>query len=331
MKVGVPRALLFHHYGECWLDFVEAAGAEPVLSPATTGEIITSGAVRADNETCLPVKVFSGHVLSIKDKVDALLVPRVLSQDRGTCSCPKFLGLPDLARALGDDVPPVVAPRLDLADRRSLWVRDWYEAARAFGAGDFRSMRAAARAVRSARRVHGMARPGAGTECDISIGVAGHLYNVHDGGASLDLLDRMRSMGARPVTVDEVNPADARRQARTLPRKVFWGFENRMAGAVLHWSRERTVAGILFVTSFACGPGSIIGALLEDELRQEGDTPVMTVTLDEHAAQAGLVTRLEAFIDMLRHAARAGRGVGTGTKPAMLGSGAGRRPAGETA
>lgn len=306
MRVGIPRALLFHHYGDCWLDFVEASGATAVVSPETTADIITNGAVRADNETCLPVKVFSGHVLSIKDEVDAFLVPRVLSQDRGTCSCPKFLGLPDLARALGTDIPAVIAPRMDLDDWRCAWARDWYQAARAFGAGDLRSVCAAGKLLTSARRIHGEVRDGAGSGAeagDISIGVAGHLYNVHDDGASLGLLGRMRSMGANPVTVDEVSPADARAQAMTLPREVFWGFERRLAGAVLHWSRSGAVSGILFVTSFACGPGSIVGALLEDQLRSEGSVPIMTITLDEHAAEAGLVTRLEAFIDMLRHTA----------------------------
>lgn len=71
---------------------------------------------------------------------------------------------------------------------------------------------------------------------------------------------------------------------------------------MLHWSRTASVSGIIFLTSFACGPGSFIGALLEDELSREGSVPFMTITLDEHSAEAGLVTRLEAFTDMLRRA-----------------------------
>ena len=67
MKVGVPRAMLFHHYGECWLDFIAAAGAEPVPSEPTTNDIITTGALRADNETCLPVKVFRTRHVAWKE------------------------------------------------------------------------------------------------------------------------------------------------------------------------------------------------------------------------------------------------------------------------
>lgn len=309
MRVGIPRALLFHHYGECWLDFLDAIGAEPVVSEETNSDIIAAGAVRADNETCLPVKVFSGHLLTLRDSVDAILVPRVVSQEHGTCACPKFMGLPDLARSLDTDLPPILSPRMDLSDRRCLWAREWYAAARALGGGRVASVSAVGGLLRRLRG-HDV-RTGAGpVEGGISVGVAGHLYNVNDNRVSLDLLDRIRGLGAAPVTVEQVHPGRARAEANTIPRKIFWGFERRLAGAVLHWSRTASVSGILFVTSFACGPGSMVGALLEHQLQEEASVPLMTITLDEHSAEAGLVTRLEAFIDMLRRSSRIAAGEG---------------------
>jgi predicted nucleotide-binding protein (sugar kinase/HSP70/actin superfamily) len=311
MKVGVPRAMLFHHYGEDWLAFLEALGVEPVVSGATTGEIITTGAVHADNETCLPVKVFSGHLMWLKEEVDAILVPRVISEHHGTCACPKFMGLPDLARSLTPDLPPVLAPRMDLGDRSYLWAREWYSVARKLRAGRVDSASAVAGLVTGVRRHRVSNRPDS-EGGDFAVGVAGHLYNVHDSRVSLGLLDRIRDMGATPMTVDQVQPRRARMHAATLSRKIFWGYESRLAGAALHWSRTRSVAGILFVTSFACGPGSMVGALLEDQLGREGSVPIMTITLDEHAAEAGMVTRLEAFIDMLRRSSRAKTTAGCG-------------------
>jgi predicted nucleotide-binding protein (sugar kinase/HSP70/actin superfamily) len=304
MRVGIPRAMLFHHYGKDWLAFLETLGVEPVVSEATTGEIITAGAVHADNETCLPVKVFSGHLLWLKEEVDAILVPRVISEHHGTCACPKFMGLPDLARSLTPDLPPILAPRMDLGDWRYLWAREWYSVARTLHAGRLDSAAAVAGLVTGVHR-HRVTERIESESGDLTIGVAGHLYNVHDSRVSLGLLDRIRSMGATPITVDQVQPNRARMHAATLSRKIFWGYESRLAGAVLHWSRTRSVAGILFVTSFACGPGSMVGALLEDQLGREGSVPLMTITLDEHAAEAGMVTRLEAFTDMLRRANRA--------------------------
>lgn len=303
MRVGIPRAMLFHHYGELWLKFLESLGAEAVVSEETTGRIITDGAVHADNETCLPVKVFSGHVMSLKDRVDVMLVPRVVSEQFGTLACPKFMGLPDLVRSLAPGMPPVLAPRIHLGDRRYLWTKEWYSVARALG-GRMLGSASAVAALAYGLEKHRM-RVGSRPAPDgMKVGVAGHMYNVHDSRVSLGLLDRVKAMGATPVTVDQVLPVQARTQAATLSRKVFWGYESRLAGSVLHWSRTRSVAGVLYVTSFACGPGSIVGALLEDQLHRESSVPLMTITLDEHAGEAGLVTRLEAFIDMLKRSRR---------------------------
>lgn len=313
MKVGIPRALLYHHYGSCWLDFLERLGVEGLVSEPTTDDVITTGSVRADNETCLPVKVFSGHLMSLKDEVDAILVPRVVSPGAGSCACPKFLGLPDLARALDEEMPPVIAPRIEVGRRKAAWAPEWYRAGRALGAPRAVSAAAAVRLVRDLERLDRCPER-AEPSGELTIGVAGHLYNVHDERASQGLLDRIRALGARPVTVDEVDPRQARRQAESLSRQLFWGFERAMAGAVLHWSRTRAVTGILFVTSFACGPGSIVGALLEDELVRESGVPLMSLILDEHTAEAGIVTRLEAFVDMLSRSASA--------RPQALGEGA---------
>lgn len=292
--------------GECWLEFLDGLGVEAIVSEATTGKTITTGAIRADNETCLPVKVFSGHLLSLKDRVDAILIPRVVSQEHGNHSCPKFMGLPDLARALDPDLPPVLAPRMDLGDRRCLWTRDWYVLARSLGGKRISSATSVARFLLDLRE-HDLRVGTQPEEGDIKVGVAGHLYNVNDHRVSMDLLNRIRGLGAIPVTMEEVHPKQIRAQANTISRRIFWSFESRLAGVVLHWSRTASVSGILFVTSFACGPGSMVGALLEDQLERERLVPLMTITLDEHSAETGLITRIDAFIDMLRHSARATR------------------------
>ena len=300
MRVGLPRALLFHHYGDSWTSFLKGLGVEPVVSAKTTGQTVVTGASIADNEACLPVKVFTGHLMDLKDKTDSILVPRVVSQNRGMKSCPKYLGLPDIARALREDLPPVLSPTMDLADRRQRWAREWYRMALDLGASDG----AASAAVKKMLQLLSPESQEdlADTRQGFSVGVAGHLYNIHDQRVSLDLLDRVRAMGADPITVEQVPKRYVKKQLKTLQRKIRWDFESRLVGAVLHWSRTASVAGVIYLNSFACGPGSMIGALLEDELRREGSVPLMSITLDEHSAEMGLNTRIEAFLDLLKKA-----------------------------
>ncbi|MDP7470460.1 MAG: acyl-CoA dehydratase activase-related protein, partial [Dehalococcoidia bacterium] len=46
IRVGVPRGLLFYQYFPMWQTFMEALGAEVVVSPSTTRGLATSGASR---------------------------------------------------------------------------------------------------------------------------------------------------------------------------------------------------------------------------------------------------------------------------------------------
>lgn len=61
-KIGIPRALLYYQYYPMWKTFFENLGAEIVVSPRTTQDMVASGCSRLVADICLPVKVFCGHV-----------------------------------------------------------------------------------------------------------------------------------------------------------------------------------------------------------------------------------------------------------------------------
>jgi benzoyl-CoA reductase/2-hydroxyglutaryl-CoA dehydratase subunit BcrC/BadD/HgdB len=61
---------------------------------------------------------------------------------------------------------------------------------------------------------------------------------------------------------------------------------------------ERRVDGVIHVSTFACAPDAMLGKMLELEAKLRG-VPLVTLTLDEQTGQAGLDTRVEAFVDML--------------------------------
>lgn len=53
------------------------------------------------------------------------------------------------------------------------------------------------------------------------------------------------------------------------------------------------------VVAFGCGPDSLVRELIERDLVKPIDFPEITITIDEHSSELGLITRLEAFVDML--------------------------------
>ncbi len=57
--------------------------------------------------------------------------------------------------------------------------------------------------------------------------------------------------------------------------------------------------GMIHLTPFTCMPETIAQNIFIS-MRKEVDIPVLTITCDEQMGRAGMVTRLEAFVDLLR-------------------------------
>ncbi|MCL5961125.1 MAG: CoA protein activase [Chloroflexi bacterium] len=57
--------------------------------------------------------------------------------------------------------------------------------------------------------------------------------------------------------------------------------------------------GVLHLAPFTCMP-EIIAQNIFPEVLKQNDIPVLTITCDEQMARAGLVTRLEAFVDLMK-------------------------------
>lgn len=69
--------------------------------------------------------------------------------------------------------------------------------------------------------------------------------------------------------------------------------------------------GVIQVAPLTCGPEIVAEAILPKVSYGEG-IPVMTLYVDEQSGEAGLLTRLEAFVDMIRRSKRKGQKVKSG-------------------
>ncbi|MEW5719133.1 MAG: acyl-CoA dehydratase activase-related protein, partial [Chloroflexota bacterium] len=115
IKIGIPRALHCLQHYPLWRTFFEELGAQVLVSPPTNREIVSSGASIVADVTCLPVKVYAGHVAWLRDHapVDFVFVPAIRSIERGAMHCSKFQGLPDLIRATMTNCPPLLETDID--------------------------------------------------------------------------------------------------------------------------------------------------------------------------------------------------------------------------
>lgn len=319
MKVGIPRGLLFYHYYPMWKVFLEEIGAEVVTSPPTSKEILDLGTKSSHDDVCLPVKIFFGHTVYLADnKVDFLFIPRIVAVEKEAYTCPKFLGLPDVVRNTLEELPPIIDATVNVKKKEKSPLRAALEVGRQLGASTKRIKSAYRDACESLWTYRKLMLKGLTPDeaidvlfkgkrlekrtegKDIKIGVIGHPYNVYDRFSTLDMLGKLDELGVEVVTEEMIRTDDIERHAQFLPKRLFWSYERDIVGAAFYLIHTKKVDGIINVVSFECGPDSLITELIQSEARRAGNFPIMVITLDEHTGEAGLQTRIEAFVDMLR-------------------------------
>lgn len=313
-KVGIPRSLFYYKYYPLWKTFLEELGAEITVSDATNKRILDSGVKACVDEACLPVKLFHGHVLNLADRVDCILVPRFTSISRNEYVCPEFGGLPDMVRHTLKGIPTLIDTEVNLRKSgRNSW-RAAYETGSYFTSDRARIKRAFKNAVRDYRNFRNWVREGhlpfggrdqsdantaPGGDRKLNIAVIGHAYNLYDRFINMNMLEKLQRSGVTVITVDMLGEADINRFASGLNKPVFWNFGRKALGGILHLIKKKDIDGIIYVMSFGCGIDSFICDLAQRWIRRQSDIPFIILTLDEHSGEAGLNTRLEAFIDMI--------------------------------
>jgi predicted nucleotide-binding protein (sugar kinase/HSP70/actin superfamily) len=152
VKVGIPRALLYYQYYPMWKTFFEELGAEVVLSTPTTQALLASGSSRVVADTCLPVKVFCGHVLTLVDKCDYIFIPAIRSVKSKIYNCSKFLGLPDMTKAVIPESPAILDIDIDINKGKRALYQAIYRLGRRFTWNPFRVRKAAIAAWQAHRQ-----------------------------------------------------------------------------------------------------------------------------------------------------------------------------------
>lgn len=309
--VGIPRYLSYFTYGSLWETYFRALGFEVEISEPSNQEILDAGVRETVNDACIPIKTFHGHVVSLRDKVDMLFVPRLAGSKMNYTVCPKFLGLPDMVRSSIPGLPRILSPRLEMGPHGLTGLRGLYRlgvelTGRRYAS--FRALREARRTVaRGLVRVReeGLAALGFSQpeDPDLTVGLLGYPYVLYDGLSSGGIIRQLADLGIRVVTPELVGEADMRRQSREYPENLFWFYSNRSLWSGMHYMKRRAVDGLVHVTAFGCGPDAMVNKLLELEAESHG-VPFMAITVDEHTGDVGLRTRIEAFVDMLRWQAR---------------------------
>ncbi len=321
MRIGLPKGLLFYYYYPFWRTLFESLGFEVVESHPTSSKLVDEGVKVAVPEICVPIKVYSGHVVNLLEQdVDYIFVPRLVTIRKGDTFCPKFLGLPDM---LEYTIPglseKLLAPIIRTENDNLTRINDYKLVWKTLGV----SKASFKKALKEADRIWTNFRNycykgytidqatdltfGRVKESDLPavdgydtyIGVIGYVYNIYDEYISMDIINKLRSMNVGIRTFEMVDESYIDAKMGTLSKRLFWTFTNKLWGAADNFYKDSKVDGLIHVTAFNCGPDSMLGAVMEMDSDKYGK-PFMTIRVDEHTGENHLNTRVEAFVDMIK-------------------------------
>lgn len=332
MKLGFPRAVNYYDYYPFWAVFFHRLGIELVTTPPTNRRIMELGLKAATDDTCLPIKILAGHLKCLKD-VDAVFLPRLVSVEEKTYMCPKILGIPEsVLRAVPPNLP-VITVALNRREGKRQVVKaleglgdqlgkgkaeirgalreaeDWqryYEHQRKAGYDFQESVNLLQSMIKGSApkdNAHPPEREEERREAGRpTIALVGHAYLINESYANLDLLAKLRGK-ADVRLVENISLPEVEHHLKGLRKKMFWSHAKRILGAGHTFVADERVDGLIYLSCFGCGTDSMTQDLLARKARQE-HKPYMVLTLDEHSGEAGLVTRLEAFLDMIERRKR---------------------------
>lgn len=325
MVIGIPRGMSFYHNYPFYHGFFTDLGIKIVLSDVTTKQTMTSGSALVVTETCLPIKIYIGHVLNLIDKgIDKILVPSIQSIAPKIYNCSKIRGLPDLVRNVVKKDFTMIEATLDKSEKNQGLYEFLKEMAAPFGITDEELIKKASKAGwRTYNNFHIMSKSGMSykkamnyalqgkvfiesqtKEFPISIGLISHGYNIFDERASMKIFDKLESMDVRVYSSLQLSNEQMDDGIKTLGQDMYWANEHEMTGAAGHYLKDNKIDGLITLTAFGCGPDSLMIERITRRAKRF-NKPLLNLTIDEQTGEAGFITRLEAFVDMLFRKKRA--------------------------
>ena len=312
-RVGIPRALLVYDYAPLLIGFLNALGARIVLSSKSNKDIIERSVELAYTDSCFPIKLLHGHAASLKDS-DYIIFPCVIrlgrkdGDENQKYACPLVQASPFIVRQVLGLKRKLLIPILDFSHGENEVIDNLVATAMQMGRSRKLGKRAALAALESQQRFdREKAALGERLLADLHAGdklgvvLLSRSYMFQESGANLGIAEKLAQLGVVPVPLDflplsSVNPRD-------FSDRPYWAYESRLIAAADIIARDPQLFG-LALTNFGCGPNSFILKELEDIM---SDKPMGQLEIDEHAAEAGIVTRLEAFVDTITGFARSNK------------------------
>jgi predicted CoA-substrate-specific enzyme activase len=303
--IGMQRALYGHHTAVLWAHFFDHLGFHLVLTPPTSAQLSKQGVERAAEGACYPVKVSYGHIAHLTGKTKYLFIPSLIKMSTPKPSetgyyCPMVQSNGYMMRMAFDlDPVTILSPVIHLKyspDRLAV------ELHRQLGSRLKQSRRSIKAALlyalgRQQQFIMDLRHQGYRIlekidPCTPLLIVSGRPYNLYDDRLNLRLGQNLARIGLTALPMDFI---DTRPINLIEFPSMFWGLGAQILKTAKIVAANENYFG-LHLTNFGCGADSFIEHFYKSIMV---DKPYLILELDEHSAAAGVMTRLEAYKNVI--------------------------------
>jgi predicted nucleotide-binding protein (sugar kinase/HSP70/actin superfamily) len=319
----LPQALIYYKYGDLWKTFFKSLGTEVIISPPTNKEIRELAITHAPDEDCYSTKLYFGHVMTLKDKVDYYFIPRYGSNHKTNVGCPKFIGLADVLRSMFPELPEIIRPYFSKAKAGHGFLyllKCAFQVGLKFTKNPFKISKAIFKALKAHKEykkeliitkeqlkqweenkiILNKEPKLDSNQQPLKVALVGHSYVINDPFASINIKETLQEHGIDYITSEQMPRELIEKQMEKLDFNMYFDYEREILGTIMHFLESKTIDGIVHLMIFSCGPDSIAGEMAARFAKRQKGVQLLQLVLDELTGEAGFLTRIEAFADMLR-------------------------------
>lgn len=301
-KVGIPASLFSNTFYPLYSHFFTNLGAEVIL-----GDTLDPRGMEATGAAfCYPVVL--SHCLTsglLQKEPDYLFVPHVLSSaiekgDETSCTCPFVQAEPYYLKAAFHEqlAPRLITAVLPFDDHKKLR-KTFAGIGKQMGISVRKSGRAfddawkVLLAMRAEMREIGTRFIADLKADETALVLFGRSYNAFNRHGNMGIPHKFATRGTKIIPHDFL-PIDD-----TSGDNVEWMYWTSGQGILkgANYILDKPNLYGVYITNFSCGPDSFISGYFRNTM---GQKPSLTLELDAHTADAGVDTRIEAFLDVVR-------------------------------
>lgn len=293
-KVGIPRSIFYYYDKDIIETFLSYLKIPYIISPHTNKKILDDGIKNSNDEMCLPLKIYLGHINYLKDKCDYVFVPRICNLGTNNQMCTNFMSAYDIANNTFDI--KLLNYDVDYSENHHL-KKGLFKIGKEFKCQTSEIKKAYKMAIKkykASREREVSINESKLNSKKIKILIVGHPYNVYDDFVGADIIKYLKQNDVEVIFSDRFNPEITNKLSKKISKDLYFKYSKENVGSIV-LSKDK-IDGIIFLSAFPCAPDSLVTEITERTI----NIPNINLIIDDNASFAGLETRLESFLDVLK-------------------------------